>query len=264
MCVGRAFGTFVEHLHEESNVISSRPDIGIYFSEYSFSRNLNYQTSGTEVEHALTMCSGILHAGILMSASRNEQVKYIGANYLVNAAANDDEDSMVSQVDPFTGESQAPVVTAMGRAYELFTRHFGDVNLPVTLSGATSTRSIRYYERNNTNLVSSNIPVVQVVASQRTLSGIDNHFVMAMNTSATSSKTVTVKYDAAQRFFNGAATIVRLQAKNGDFDSINTPTEPDNISIINVQNHPQWSSDQREFTVTLPPATVTVFKTRNL
>ena len=264
VCVGRAFGTFPEHLHDESGVISSRPDVGIYFSEYSFSRNLNYEISGTEVEHALTMCSAILHTGILMSASRDEQVKYIGANYLVNDAPNDDEDSMVSQFNPFTGEQQDPVVTAMGRAYELFTRHFGDVNLPVTLSGATSTRQIRYYQRNNTNLLSSNIPVVQVVASERTIFGVDNHYVMAMNTSETSSKTVTIKYDQPQRFFNGAATIVRLEAKSSNLNSINTPAEPNNISIVNIASKPQWSSDQKEFTVTLPPATTTVFKTRNL
>jgi hypothetical protein len=263
VCVGRAFGTFPEYLDSETSIISSRPDVGVYFSEYSFSRNLDYLSSGDDVEHALTMCSAILHTGILMGASRDEQVKYIGANYLVNLAPNDDEDSMVSQFEPYTGQTQTPVVTAMGRAYQLFTRHFGDINLPVTQSGISS-RQIKYYVKGDSTLHSTSIASVQAVASEKTINGIENHFVMVMNTSETASKTVTVEYDNAQRFFNGAATIVRLEAKHGDLESINTPSDDDNIGIVNVATQPQWNTTNTGFSVTLPPATITVFKTMAL
>jgi len=262
-CIGRAFGTFPRTLDDETSIISTKPDIGVYFSEYSFSRNLNYGIAPNEVEHALTMCSALLHAGILMSASRDEQVKYIGANYLANLAPNDDEDSMISQFDPYTGAAHTPVVTAMGRAYQLFTRHFGDVHLPVTHSNYSS-KQITYYKKGNTTLQTNNIKHLQAIASRNTISGSEYHFVMVMNTSSTTDRTVTLSYDVEQRFLNGSSTIVRLGAKNGILNTVNTPSNFDNIRIEDVTAQPSWDGTNKEFTITLPPATVTVFKTKNL
>lgn len=263
VCIGRAFGTFSERLTDDDHRTNTYdPDdatknrtTGHYITEYSYSRNLEYDTSPEgEVNHGLTHCSSLLHAGILMEASRLGTVEYIGANYLINTENTSLAEVMIDQEG---------TVTAMGRAFQLFTQHFGDTKLEEEYV-RWNNRKVHYYEKSWKQrgfhpLQEEQIENVQILASRDE----NANYVMVMNTSHTTSHDVKINYDIAQGLVN-ESPIVQLQAKSGNLFKSNSAQEPDNVRIVNLDDLPTWNADGKSLSYTVAPATITVFKTSNI